>query len=157
MAFSHKRGRPKKEISKSERDKGTPELQQKRKMSLTTEAVDLLLQQGIITPNQHWCALHYRWLYTLRYGSPTLQSMDPAYVRGIQHKKEYEEWQQEREAEWQQAQEILLRQGSRRAITNVAIYNMLLHADFTKIKEGLETLSGLWCKNTPSTPSMNHL
>ena len=67
-----KRGRPK-NISTSI-DKGTIELQKKRMNNLTTESLDLCLQKNIITPIEHMSGVKLRWMYTLKFGVPTIQS-----------------------------------------------------------------------------------
>lgn len=147
MAFTSKRGRPKKDISENGvTDRGTPELCRKRQCSETTEVVDLLLQRGVINADQHWCALHYRWLYTLRYGSPMIQSMDPAYVRGILHKAGHEEWQQERELEWNEIQKELIICGYRRYVMEACIYNILYKNNEKELVNGLLLLVKRWCK-----------
>jgi hypothetical protein len=145
MAFTSRRGRPKKDISEDKADKGTPELQQKRQISLTTETIDWLLTREIITHDQHWCAVHFRWLYTLRYGSPNVQSFNPAHIRGISHQKIYEEWQIEREAEWQAALQLLEHTHSRSAVMNAAVYNVAPKGNLHFIEKGLEALRKQWC------------
>ncbi len=155
MAFSTRRGRPRKRDSHlAVRDYGTPELQQKRSLSLTTETVDLLLKKGLITDEQHWCALHFRWLYTLRYGSPTPQSVDPARVRGILHRKIYPEWQSEREKEWQQAIQELTRGNSLSSLRQCAIYNQIHPSQLNELQSGLQVLALLWC-HSKATISYN--
>jgi hypothetical protein len=64
MPLMRKRGRPAQ--NRPEVDYGTPELQQKRQHHLTIEPLDWLLQHSLISQKQHWCGLHFRWLYTLR-------------------------------------------------------------------------------------------
>lgn len=70
MAFSTKRGRPRKEPHAP--DLGTPELRFKHALGQTTEPIDLCLERALITPEQHWCGLHLRWLHTLRHGAARL-------------------------------------------------------------------------------------
>jgi hypothetical protein len=146
MAFSTRRGRPRKDPVIEKNDLGTPELRQKRQLSLTTEAIDLLLQKDIITHDQHWCALHFRWLYTLRYGAPSVQSLDPARVNGIMHLRIYTEWQEEREDEWKRALEVLNRYHCLRAVSDCAIYNDYHPRFHSLISLGLEQLRDLWCR-----------
>ena len=66
MAFSTRRGRPPK--TRPLVDKGTSELQQKRKHHHTTEPLDLCLYYHIINDEEHKALLHFRWLYSLRFG-----------------------------------------------------------------------------------------
>ena len=101
MSFTSRRGRPKQEIP--ETDLGTPELRHKRAKQVTDEPLDWLRKHDIITHKQHWCGIHFRWLYTLRYGATTAQSLDTARENGITHYREYGEWQLEREDEWKEA------------------------------------------------------
>ena len=71
MAFSTRRGRPPRPRL-DDNDNGTPELQFKRALGVTREPIDLCLERNLITPDHHWCSLHLRWLYTLRYGAPAI-------------------------------------------------------------------------------------
>lgn len=71
MAFSTQRGRPR-APEKPSTDFGTPELRLKHALRLTAEPIDLCLERNAITEAQHWCGLHLRWLYTLRYGAPSI-------------------------------------------------------------------------------------
>ena len=73
-----RRGRPAQ--PRVEVDKGTPELRRHRQQHATVEPLDRLLQQGLLTVPQHQCALRLRWLYTLRYGAPTLQSLSTQFA-----------------------------------------------------------------------------
>jgi hypothetical protein len=59
-----KRGRPKKIISKLNKSKNQG----------IVESLDLCLQKKIITSIEHASAMKLRWIYTLRFGAPTLQS-----------------------------------------------------------------------------------
>ena len=68
----NKRGRPK--IKKSRFDKGTKELRQKKALEITTHPLDYCLKHKIITYKQYLSGMKLRWLYTLKYGSPTIQS-----------------------------------------------------------------------------------
>ena len=84
LHFPRRRGRPKSVHHGI--DRGTPELAQKRLRGETTETLDLCLERGLITPQQHWCGIHLRWLYTLRYGAPGVRSIDPTHTKGIEIK-----------------------------------------------------------------------
>lgn len=146
MAFSTRRGRPRKDPLIEKTDLGTPELRQKRQLSLTTEAIDLLLQKDIITHDQHWCGLHFRWLYTLRYGAPSVQSLDPASINGMIHPRIYTEWQEEREQEWKAALEILTRYGCLPAVRDCCIHNDHAPQHRALLRLGLQELVLLWCR-----------
>lgn len=146
MAFPTKRGRPRKEPLVNDTDLGTPELRQKRQLSLTNEAVDLFLQKELISTEQHWCGLHFRWLYTLRYGAPSVQSLDPARINGMIHPRVYTEWQEEREQEWKEALETLKRYGCVAAVRDCCIYNDYAPQHQVLLRLGLQKLVLLWCR-----------
>jgi hypothetical protein len=154
--FSTRRGRPRKVPElRTERDFGTPELRQKRVGHLTMEPIDILLEKGLITREEHWCALHLRWLYTLRYGTPTVKACDPAQVSGILHGRVYTEWQEEREQEWQEALQLLKQRHCLEVTQNCTIYHVFRPVDLDSLKLGLHALTRHWCsKNTtPATRS----
>ncbi len=152
MGFSSQRGRPK-QPAQEEYDLGTPELQAQRKAGKTVEPLDWLRQRELISPKQHWCGLHFRWLFTLRYGAVTLQSLDAAKQQGIVHQRDYTLWQMEREREWNEALTHL----EHRKLLNVAltfcVYKQNIPPQWRHSTRGLEYLSAalheleiLWCK-----------
>ncbi|MFK7760708.1 MAG: hypothetical protein AB8B46_01090 [Candidatus Midichloriaceae bacterium] len=67
-----KRGRPKNSIYLI--NKGTPELQAKRRMNLTSESLDICLKKNIIDNDQHRSSIKLRWFYTVIFGAPIIQS-----------------------------------------------------------------------------------
>ena len=103
MAFNRKRGRPKVPEASERKDLGTQELIKKRAYQITSEAIDLCLHKGLITTEQHWCALHLRWLYTLRYGVPSVKAIDPTHFGGKELVSDSLEWRREREREYMEA------------------------------------------------------
>ncbi len=165
MAFSTRRGRPPARANADARDSGTPELQFKRALGVTSEPIDQCLERGIITPDQHWCGLHLRWLYTLRYGAPvitTRYSDDPLLAPVVQ---ETPEWRIEREREYQDAVRILQHAGFYECMMRLCVFNeipVFLHATLalrarnepalatqlnqrrTSLYEGFELLRSLW-------------
>jgi len=155
LAFPRKRGRPRKALRGP--DHGTPELAQKRRRGETIETLDLCLERGLITQRQHWCGVHLRWLFTLRYGAPGVRAIDPAHTRGFELKADDPAWRQEREQEYIDAINTLRAMGQALLVMNVCIYNerprMLCGneadakslCDFTaRLSGGLDVLSGLW-------------
>ena len=120
LPFPKKRGRPRKPII--EKDFGTPELQMKRACSETTEALDLCLEKGLITQEQHWCGLHLRWLYTLRYGAPGVRAMDPNHISGTDI-IDNPTWREAREAEYHAAIKKVTAYGSITMLMRVCIHN----------------------------------
>lgn len=121
MAFSTRRGRPRKSTSGA--DLGTPELIYKRAHALTAEAIDLCLEREIVTPEQHWCAIHLRWLYTLRYGAPGVRAVDPTHLRGLEIKQDDPLWREEREREYQDAIALLQARRCLDIALSICIYN----------------------------------
>lgn len=122
MAFSSRRGRPR--ANSGVPDTGTPELRQKRRHFLTAEPIDLCLEKGIISPQQHRSGLHLRWLYTLRYGAPSLTTRyfreDPVTTHNT-----CEHWRSAREQEYLLATRLLVAQRYDSAILRLTIYNEL--------------------------------
>lgn len=122
MTFSTRRGRP--PNPRQEADYGTPELREKRESGLTSEAIDLCLERGIITRDQHWCGLHLRWLYTIRYGAPSLSS-HWWQLLCEQHgpREDNPEWRGAREQEYADARTQLLKHHVYEPVMRVAVYD----------------------------------
>lgn len=154
MSFTRRRGRPKQE--QQEIDFGTAELQSKRKQQITDEPLDWLRKHELITQRQHWCGIHFRWLYTLRYGSATVQSLDAARAKGILHVREYGEWQMEREEEWKEAILHLKTQNLLSSALEYCVYQQRRpanwhckrHHTLRQTIHALRQLEKLWCKRT---------
>ncbi len=154
-----KRGRPR--TVRPMRDSGTAELIMKRLNSETTEALDLCLERGIIDQSQHWCGVHLRWLYTLRFGAPGVRAVDPAHLGGMETKPHDEKWASSREEEYQSALAHLSRSGHAALVMNICIFNEKpafllkpanLHASKVikmaeNFTEGLDILKSIWCSN----------
>lgn len=121
LSFPKKRGRPKQQ--RPTRDMGTPELMKKREMGATMEALDLCLARQLITPRQHWCSIHLRWLYTLRHGAPTVRAIDPTHLGGQEIKTDDPQWRAARELEYHEAINMLAMAGYAMSIMNLCIYN----------------------------------
>lgn len=100
--FPTGRGRPR--TDRPRRDLGTPELIYKRAHNLTQEPLDACLERGFIDDNQHWSGIHFRWLYTLRYGTPdpTAIHLDQTFDHS-QEKLDDPLWREAREAELNEA------------------------------------------------------
>jgi len=141
--FPNKRGRPK--AVREEHDLGTPELQAKRGRSETAEPLDVLLAREIITAEQHWCGIHLRWLYTLRYGAPHIGAMDITRASGMDVHNDDPEWRAAREEEYHQAVRSLIEKYYAPALSRLCIYNEPPKPhDHPLIIEGLEMLRKLW-------------
>ncbi len=141
------RGRPK--LDRPETDLGTPELQAKRRLALTSETVDQMLDHDLISQSQHWCAVHFRWLYTLRYGAP---SPDVSMLVDARRMSVVDdpEWRGAREAEYHEAANLLHRAGVLSDVMEVLLFNptMSLRQCFAitpMVRNGLDILQQLWC------------
>ncbi len=122
LYFPRRRGRPKKNAP-IENDKGTPELQAKRVHHLTVEPLDECLQKQLITDEQHWCGIHLRWLYTLRYGAPSVQALNPAHIRGGANNSDDPDWRAAREQEYNHAINLLGEKGYAQMIVNLCVHH----------------------------------
>ncbi|NDF12900.1 MAG: hypothetical protein EB060_08845 [Proteobacteria bacterium] len=158
MGFTTKRGRPKSDRART--DTGTPELQTKRAMGLTSEVLDVLHQQHIVTDGQHWAGMHLRWLYTLRFGIPTVRSLDLSRVATSGPDDRDPKWLAAREAEYREALAVLDSISARKPVINVCIFNALprnmvcfktgklrvstAHPDAVKFMKGLDVLERHW-------------
>ncbi len=121
MAFATTRGRPKQ--PKPTTDYGTPELAAKRRAGITREPLDLCLDKGLITPDQHWCGLHLRWLYTLRYGAPSI-SCRPLHLHdGYRVRTEDSQWRLAREEEYKQAVTLLTQHRLYEAVMGLCVFH----------------------------------
>lgn len=121
MAFLRKRGRPR--IKKTQIDFGTRELQEKRQHEITTEPLDLCLRRGLITAEQHWAGIHFRWLHSMRFGAIKLHSMDPSDLGGIEHKLENPARDKRLQEEYQFILSKLQQCGLDRVALGLCIYN----------------------------------
>ena len=163
LRFSRKRGRPK--SARLGSDSGTPELVMKRLLGETAETLDLCLERGIITIDQHWCGIHLRWLYTLRHGAPGIRAIDTTHIGGIDLKLDDPDWRNARELEFHEAMNKLAPSGYAPLIMNMCIYNerpkfLSLRQRITAehaneatdmiegLRGGLDILAKLWGRNT---------
>ena len=96
-----KRGRPK--TNRPKVDFGTKELQEKRRQHLTDEPIDLCLKRNLINMEQHWAAIHFRWLHTLRYGVTSVRSIDTQNIGGVERRSENLVWAKKKQEEYSAA------------------------------------------------------
>lgn len=171
MAFSTRRGRPRR-IQQDTRDLGTAELRRNHALGTTTEPIDLCVQKKLITPAQHWCGLHLRWLYTIRYGAPSLTTHYILEATSSGPAQDCDAWRIQREQEYRQAVDLLHRYRRYEPVMRVSVYNELpaflnpalmqrawsqpalasrLHTVHTRLQEGLELLVGHWKRTTDDT------
>ena len=122
MAFSTRRGRPPRPKSDGH-DLGTPELCFKRAHGLTHEPIDHLLHHGLMTANQHWCGLHLRWLYTLRYGAPVVTTRYADATRQSVLAEEDPLWRSMREREYLDATNALKAAKRYEPVMRLCVFN----------------------------------
>ncbi len=125
MAFSTLRGRPRATTRVIDTDSGTPELRLKHAMGITAEPIDLCLSRGLITPDQHWCGLHLRWLYTLRYGAPVTTSRYMDRLDCQPAAEQDENWRQMREQEYHDSIALLKSQRRYEPVMRLCVFNEL--------------------------------
>lgn len=143
--FRTRRGRPRSSVN-SGIDYGTPELVAKRQRQQTAELVDILREQGVISAEQHWCALHFRWLYTLRHGCPSVKALDLLEHQSGLPVGQDGAWRQKREEEYRAAAAHLSEAGVLEAVVQGAVFHALrpvqIHGH--PLLEGLEMLCRWW-------------
>jgi len=164
MAFSTLRGRPRQPAIQT--DSGTPELRLKHALRLTAEPIDLCLEKRFITVEQHWSGLHLRWLYTVRYGAPSLTTIyadrdAPARPPAA----ESDDWRILREREYHEAAHLLKQSSRYQCVMGLAVFNERpaflspklvaraaqhpalateLERSLTRLREGLDLLAYHW-------------
>ncbi len=121
--FRSRRGRP--PLERPQTDLGTPELILKRAHGETAETLDLCLERGIITPSQHRYGLRFRWLYTLRYGAPSVSAFDISDPAGgpSSARPDDPQWRLTREAEYHHAATHLKSTGCYVPVMQYCVYN----------------------------------
>ena len=166
MRFTTRRGRPKSEKS-DKIDRGTIQLQQKVGAGHTKEAIDICYDREIINQPEYRAALHFRWLYTVRFGAPDVSAVDLDGYMGkdvSQYTDDF--WHEQREKEYAMATERLRSDGALKIIMNVVIFNYFprfltgINAtspsqvaqnekEIIKLSEGLAELAELWGFSCP--------
>lgn len=148
-----KRGRP--ALKLIECDKGTIELRIKKQLGATTEIIDLILEKELITQQQHLAALHFRWLYTLKFGIKSLTSAYNNTYAEISYLHS-ESWREEREAEYNSILNILKNINADKLLLGICIFNkvpaflnfnkkhMMINKEFRTFIKALESLNAEW-------------
>jgi hypothetical protein len=153
MAFRTTRGRPKKQQPAT--DTGTPELVMKRLCHVTTEPLDICLERGLITDTQHSAALHFRWLYSLRYGTASVSALDLSDPGGRELKERDPTWLAAREVDYRLAMEILSASNNASRMLALVVCGQppaflrkkggaAMQREILKLQEALELLVQLW-------------
>lgn len=151
--FSTRRGRPR--MCKTGPDTGTPEFRAKYDAGLTQQAIDMCYARGYITESELHCAMHFRWLYSLRFGCPSLQALDIAKTRhGPLREEEAEStWRAARQREYREAAQMLEAEGTLVAILRIAVFDdthSVMSAARSaqecrlRLRQGLASLRRLW-------------
>jgi len=124
MAFSRRRGRPKRSNTQG-KDIGTKELIEKRKLNLTVEPLDLCFPRGLINEQQHNAGIRLRWLYTLKFGAPTISSYSPDNIGGNSCKYEDSGWLHRRQNEYNIIIENLERKKARKTVVDICVFSRM--------------------------------
>ena len=166
MKFTSKRGRPAAyghltviEGGKNGEGQKTTHLHKR----VNREPIDICHEKGLISDNQHWAALHFRWLYTLRFGAPGISASQLDKLGAQGPKIVDSKWHEEREREYAMAVEKLRKAGALKIVLNLAIFGhfprcmtmgKIARKDFIrhnlnevlKLREGLDILASHWGK-----------
>lgn len=146
MPFTSKRGRP--ALKRPEKDKGTPELIAKRRQGLTDEPLDYLLKQNLITSDQHWAGIHFRWLYTIVFGIPNISVKYLNEVGFADTTQRSEEWRRRREKEYGKISEILVKNGCKNVLIDLCIHSKSVERKQVALyKKSLDLLIEIFSKN----------
>lgn len=124
MAFTTRRGRPPKAAADTT-DFGTPELRFKHAHGVTAEPIDRCYEKQIITKTHHWCGLHLRWLYTVRYGAPSLTTHYDWERDSAPRTADDPNWRRQREAEYHEATALLRTRLHYEPVMRLCVYNEL--------------------------------
>lgn len=119
MAFSNRRGRPKKQQQEHE---ATEELLQRFDKGITQEPLDRLLQLGLISERMHAAGVKFRWLHTIRFGVRDVSSLDlqdTHYNKG----QRADAWYEEKAEEYKQLCSELRAAKALAVITDMCIFN----------------------------------
>lgn len=133
----------------------------KKVIRINNEPIDICFAKDLITNEEHWAAIHFRWLYTLRFGAPLVSALNLERINGKENIKNDEKWQEMREREYAMAVEKLRKAGALKTVMNVAVFNIMPkflinkgslskkninnnYSEFLKLKEGLAALTEMW-------------
>ena len=95
----------------------------KHALGLTAEPIDRCLERGHITQAQHWCGLHLRWLYTVRYGAPVVTTRYRQAEDMPPRADDNPDWRRERELEYAEARAILKEREFYEPVMRLCVYN----------------------------------
>lgn len=162
MGFSSKRGRPASSSLKViEGGKQIKSAESKKpRMHITREPIDICQKKGLITSEEHWAAIHFRWLYTIKFGAPGISALEYDKMNAHGPKITDPLWQEMREREYAMAVEKLRKSGALKIVLNIAVFGYLPgflshsgsnrrymnnnYSEITKLREGLDLLVKHW-------------
>ncbi len=167
MSFTSKRGRPPANmagltlIEGGKQEDIKPKIRPKSRIN--REPIDICHEKGLISDDQHRAAIHFRWLYSLRFGAPGVSATDYDRMSGRQLRDNDPKWQEEREREYAMAVEKLRMCGALKIVLNLAVFNHVprymprgrisrkdyIHHnlnEIVKLQEGLDILARHWGK-----------
>ena len=108
-------------------DKGTTELQEKRKAGLTAELVDMMYQQQLLTDREHATLLRFRWLYTIKFGVPRYASVKLGFDDQTRLSMDEPGWVEAREKDYSIMANQLEKYGLKRLVLGMCVFNQLPH------------------------------
>jgi len=121
MGFKARRGRPSLNLPK--KDLGTEELRKKKMAGITGESLDLCQEYNLISTDQHWAGIHFRWLYTVRFGAFVIRRPELIEETGGGIVTREEEWREKREGEYKQAIDLLAKYKAKEVVMDICIFN----------------------------------
>ncbi len=110
------RGRPPKKINL--------DFYKYREPKLKSEPLDLCLERQIISPEEHQVGMKYKWLYTLKFGSPHIKAHDIFDLGGRWGRKHNDEkWLQAHQQHYDIFVRELILIGCLRPVTDICVHN----------------------------------
>lgn len=171
MGFTSKRGRPAAKASLTVIEGG--KIQEKPRNNrplviVTSEPIDICYKKGLISADEHRAALHFRWLYTLKFGAPDISAVEYDKFTLSGSRIQDPEWQELREREYAMAVEKLRSSGALKIVLNIAVFGYMPgflitsrlnkrcfganYSEVQKLKEGLDLLVRHWHYNNSGNP-----
>lgn len=170
MSFTTKRGRPitgktaNLRVIEGGKPNSKDQAISRPKLKIAREAIDIYHEKGLINDGEHRCAIHFRWLYTIKFGAPGISAVNLD-SQDYQQRNPDQKWQEEREKEYAMAVEKLRNCGALKIVLNIAVFGLMpkymqpgrlsrgeyIRHNFTevlKLREGLDILAKHWEKKS---------
>ena len=137
----NKRGRPKIQLREN------TVCNNKVKVIYHSEPLDIYLKKNIISAEEHQCGIRLRWLYTLRYGAPSLQTkLSQHQGYGLRHRNE--KWLMEKQRKYRLIVGELQKFDLAGLVIGVCVFNEgISKNDKTKFCYGMQILEKICSKN----------